>query len=254
MVGSHFYISIVSHGHDEFIINNKDLAEITKLPNVTVLVKDNLNQNKIKQVCDKNNYIYITSKNLEGFGSNNNIVFDYIKRTYNSKEDDYFIVLNPDVILTKQEFLKLQYYVTRNKTIFSTINLFRDYNFTVHDPCVRTFPTLYRFFKSFVFGEKYSIEKLDIDKPTYVDWATGAFLCFHISLYKSLCGFDEDYFMYCEDIDICKRASIAGSPLLYIPQIKGIHLAQHASRNPFSRHFLWHIVSIAKYLLKFNRC
>ena len=48
-----------------------------------------------------------------------------------------------------------------------------------------------------------------------------------MSYYRQLNGFDERYFMYCEDIDICYRScKIHGKRVMYFPNIKAVHLSK----------------------------
>jgi len=55
--------------------------------------------------------------------------------------------------------------------------------------------------------------------------------------------------MYCEDIDVCMRSFYKfGNRVLFVPSLRAVHLAEHASRSLFSPHFYWHIKSIFRYL------
>ncbi|MEJ1720233.1 glycosyltransferase family 2 protein, partial [Escherichia coli] len=61
-----------------------------------------------------------------GFGDNNNIVFKYCKNNLGMRLDDYFLILNPDVVIdvcTLEELLKR---VANNSVNISTINLHKD--------------------------------------------------------------------------------------------------------------------------------
>ncbi|EBA4721521.1 glycosyltransferase family 2 protein, partial [Salmonella enterica] len=78
-------------------------------------------------------------------------------------------------------------------------------------------------------------------------------LIFKAEFFSKLNGFNEKYFMYCEDIDICWRANkIYNTSVLYLPQYVGVHLAQFNNRKILSRHFLWHIKSIILFLMYKN--
>ncbi len=56
-----------------------------------------------------------------------------------------------------------------------------------------------------------------------VSWVSGAFLMTRRSLWESLGGLDESYFMYVEDVDYCKRVRMLGYRVDYTPSIKIIH-------------------------------
>lgn len=69
------------------------------------------------------------------------------------------------------------------------------------------------------------------DSANTVDWATGAFLGFRKSLFERIGGFDEDFFMYYEDVDFCLRARRAGFPTYYLPTAKAVHANPHGARK-----------------------
>ena len=74
---NHHYISIVSHGHEMFIKNNKELNNIAKRDDVTVVILDNLNSESLSDICNQNNFDYISNDKKQGFGKNNNKIFQY---------------------------------------------------------------------------------------------------------------------------------------------------------------------------------
>ena len=67
-----------------------------------------------------------------------------------------------------------------------------------------------------------------------VDWVTGAFFLCRKEVIKKINGFDEDYFMYAEEIDFCFRAKKAGFRVFYTPQASILHYKE-ASPRPVSR-------------------
>ena len=65
------------------------------------------------------------------------------------------------------------------------------------------FPSILTPFKR-IFKKKseYSFS----EKKVYdVDWISGMFMLFESSLFRNIGGFDEQFFLYYEDVDICKR-------------------------------------------------
>ncbi|MDE1292895.1 hypothetical protein [Vibrio aestuarianus] len=84
-----------------------------------------------------------------------------------------------------------------------------------------------------------------------VDWAAGSFLVFQADLYKKLNGFDENYFMYFEDVDICFRArKYYDQNVVYLSNIKAIHQGGYQNRKIFSKHFRWYFSSLLRFLFK----
>ncbi len=59
---------------------------------------------------------------------------------------------------------------------------------------------------------------------TRVDWLTGAALCVREEAFRKAGGFDGGYFMYFEDVDLCRRLARLGSARHYVPSIEIVHL------------------------------
>jgi len=79
-----------------------------------------------------------------------------------------------------------------------------------------------------------------------VDWLAGLFLLFPFRLFTAINGFDERYFMYCEDVDICARFRLAGYGVFWDPRISVIHQAQRHSHRRLN-HLKWHLVSLVRF-------
>ena len=246
----HFYLSIVSHGHDEFIINNSAFSSLAKKEGITIIVMDNIQSSLLKDHCIQNGIDYLFNQTRVGFGENNNTIFEHCINYKSMLDTDYFIVINPDVILNESEFENLVQFTMNHEPSLFTINLFLDKDFSKFDTSVRYFPSLMAYFKSFFLNIGYNYDKSTIHKPMTVDWASASFLGFKASLFQKLNGFDEDFFMYCEDIDICARAKASGTALTFIPSIKAVHMVQQKNWNIFSKHFWWHLKSILTYFRK----
>lgn len=56
-----------------------------------------------------------------------------------------------------------------------------------------------------------------------VDWVQGSFLLMRGDLWKRLNGLDERYFMYAEDVDLCKRIQKSGYKCGYLPHLRYLH-------------------------------
>ncbi len=86
--------------------------------------------------------------------------------------------------------------------------------------------------------------------PTYAPperphWFAGMFLLFRSDAFAAVDGFDEGFFMYCEDFDICARMRLAGWPLSLVPQVQVVHAAQQLSHRSL-RHLRWHLSSLSR--------
>jgi GT2 family glycosyltransferase len=65
--------------------------------------------------------------------------------------------------------------------------------------------------------------------PVDADWVSGAALMIRRTLFERLAGFDEDFFLYFEDVDLCRRARLLGRKAIYFPYISIVHLGGKSS-------------------------
>lgn len=77
------------------------------------------------------------------------------------------------------------------------------------------------------------------------DWVNAAMLVFPTRVYEALGGFDESYFLYCEDVDLCLRLRLAGYQLNEAKFAEVVHLAQRSSRRQW-RHLWWHLSGLLR--------
>ncbi|MGR5000256.1 glycosyltransferase family 2 protein [Vibrio celticus] len=243
-------ISVVSHGHEHIIKKLKSLDNLSE--DFNVVIKSNKPGDDFSELSSKSKFHWINNEkeyNL-GFGENNNVIYRYCVDNLNLSSGDYFLVVNPDVSVQHDTVLSLVKRMTLNNDKVACLNLYKDEGFTIYDNSVRSFPSLTNYISSFLGLRNDSIiNKSNIDDTCKVDWAAGSFLAFEAQHYKNLDGFDERYFMYCEDIDICFRSHILGESVSFYPDLKALHLAEHANRKVFSRHFYWHLNSVFRFLL-----
>lgn len=68
-------------------------------------------------------------------------------------------------------------------------------------------------------------------KENKVDWVTGACLFIKRTLFNDIGGFDEKFFMYFEDKDLCKRVKDIGCQILYFPEVEVVHLMGKSSNT-----------------------
>ena len=82
-------------------------------------------------------------------------------------------------------------------------------------------------------------------RPTVPAWIPGLFMLFRSEAYRQVGGFDEKFFMYGEDFDICARTRLAGWKLQVGENLLARHDAQRESHR--SRKYLyWHVTSLLK--------
>lgn len=247
------YISIVSHGHDDMIMANKQLNEISLISNVHVAIKDNICSDKLRDYSINSGFDYLDCNPFSGFGKNNNLVF----RFYVPEPNDWFLVINPDVLIDPIYFNLLIKRLSIESHSFFCVNLFKDEFYSEYEHSIRYFPTL-----SGLLGTVFCRQPLNkyyqkslLSDGDCVEWASGAFLIFRSSLYSRLGGFDISYHMYYEDVDICYRARYEHNEMLhFIKEVFAIHDGAYQNRNIFSKHFRWYLISLARFLSRKLLC
>jgi GT2 family glycosyltransferase len=90
-----------------------------------------------------------------------------------------------------------------------------------------------------------------------VAWAQGSFLIMKKSLFLSLGGFDDRFFLFFEDTDLCRRTWESGKKVVQIPTAKAIHSEHRLSGKDIFRSLLrktfWiHVVSMIRYFWKWR--
>jgi len=87
--------------------------------------------------------------------------------------------------------------------------------------------------------------------PVSADWMLAAFLLLRREMLDELGGFDEQFRLYGEDIELCYRAAKAGWERWYVPEAVVTHrYAAEIDRKLLTRHTLWHLRGIARFVRK----
>lgn len=91
------------------------------------------------------------------------------------------------------------------------------------------------------FTGRYRMTDLEPGTTAEVDWVSGACFLARRSTLDELGGFDEDYFMYAEDADLCWRARRAGWGVAYVPgavvtHLRGVSTARRPYRMLLAHH------------------
>lgn len=85
-----------------------------------------------------------------------------------------------------------------------------------------------------LFGVDKFINKQPTRKEKKVDWVSGGCMLIKRSMFEEVRGFDEHFFMYIEDMELCYRIKHAGYSILYYPNFAVNHRAQGSSSRGFA--------------------
>lgn len=228
-------VSIVSHGHGAMI--ERLISQLRSCPLVTrIVLTRNIPENAGMLADGLVEVIENTAP--KGYGANHNAAFARCR-------EPFFCVLNPDIELNDDPFPVLVQCLGDSAAVLAAPLIVAP-DGKVEDS-VRQFPTLGSLLRKAFGGPdgRYAIEP---GQPAFFpDWVAGMFMLFQSSGFARLGGFDEGYFLYYEDVDICDRAWQAGMKVVVCPSVTAIHDARRESRRSL-RHQRWHLSSMMRYL------
>lgn len=198
-------------------------------------VDNNSIDGSVNHIAEKYPDVIVISndRNL-GFSKANNIA---LKKAAGK----YILILNPDTILEEGTFDKLISFCEKDKTIGAVTSKLILTDGKLDSACRRSFPVpsvaiprmlgLSKLFpKSKTFG-KYNLTYLDENKTYEVDAICGAFMFIPKAVLDKAGLFDEDYFMYGEDLDLCFRIKKSGYKIFYYPEVTTIHFKGESTRK-----------------------
>lgn len=230
-------ISVVIHNQVELVAELlTDLNSVTS-NNFEVILTCNTTTDELPAGNYKYPIKVIRNNIPKGFGANHNAAA-------NLAQGDFFAVVNPDIRLSSFSFQALLD-VFDEPLVGAAAPVVLSVDGHIEDS-VRRFPTLSRLFNRTVLGRRtpdYTWQ----DNPIPVDWVAGMFMLFRTETFQKIGGFDDEkFFMYMEDVDICRRLHRFGLSVTVQPMARVVHNAQRASRRKI-QHVRWHVVSAVRY-------
>ena len=231
----------VAHKSDDIIKKNIDIIKL-----FNVIIVDNSNSSDLKNYLSKfDNITFINSPNL-GFGHANNLAA-------NNAQTPYIFIVSPDIFFTissleilYNEFLSYKNVGVAGPSLFDESNIRRN-----NSSLSFLKKKIYRnSFQRKIY--KYIYQTL-ADGNISCDYIIGCSMLFKKSFFLDIGGFDEQFFIYYEDNDICDRIRSRNKMVLEIPSSKMIHLQGKSTKADFKINALLsitHKISEYKYLCK----
>jgi GT2 family glycosyltransferase len=181
----------------------------------------------------------LANATAKGFGANHNTAFGHCSTPV-------FCVVNPDIRLESDPFPALLEALS-SREIGVVGPLVRSPAGAVEDSA-RRFPTLASLGRK-LFERKSGPDYPSHGPPMRVDWVAGMFMAFRSEAYGAVGGFDERFFLYYEDVDMCRRLRTRGLATVFHPGVSVIHDARRASRRD-PRLMAIHAASAVRYLTR----
>lgn len=131
---------------------------------------------------------------------------------------DYVLFINPDAWLMPGAIQEVIRVLTDTENLGVLGILLQDANGNIETSSFGQEPDI----KNLLIRKFLS--KSNKNKPVGTDWVSGGAMVVNRELFARLHGFDEDFFLYWEDIDLCKRIRQAGYTVYFSPNSRASHL------------------------------
>lgn len=198
----------------------------------TIVVDNNSTDRQIENLIDEFPGIQFHLRKInDGFGSGCNY-------GANKASGKYLLFLNPDIILLDDSIIKLRMQLESEDSI-GVISGFMVDKVNLPIYCFNDFPSFeWEFYQIIGYGYNRKISELinrkeiQENKNFEVDWFHGAFFMLRKSDYEKIGGFNENYFMYMEDIDICYQIQTKlKKKNICVPYVRVFHHTQSSINN-----------------------
>lgn len=231
-------VSIVSHGHGAMV--RRLVAQLSACPEVSrIIVTRNLPE---PDLVSAGGIVEVIDNGTcpRGFAENHNAAFLLCREAY-------FCPLNPDIELDGNPFPALLAALD-DCCADIVAPLVRSPGGVVED-YARRFPTPGQLLVKAFGGDGGRYRVQAADPAFFPEWVAGMFMLFRSASFAALRGFDEGFFLYYEDVDICVRAWQNGMRVLSCPRVEVVHDARRDSRRKLA-HLRWHLASMCRYFRK----
>ncbi len=230
-------IIIVNYNVKEFVKNLLfSLHKALEKYSSEIIIIDNASSDgSVNDIQEKFPYVNVIANKINvGFGKANNQGLEISK-------GKFIVLLNPDTIVREDTFSKLIEFIEANKEVGMTTCKVLNPDGTLQLACRRSFPGpwtsftkitgLSNFFPKSKLFSKYNLTYLDENKENEVDAISGSFMMFTREVYEKVGGFDPQFFMYGEDLDLCYRVQSAGYKVFYTPTTEIIHYKGESTKR-----------------------
>jgi len=219
---------------------------VTGLSYEIILVDNNQDQklkidsSQVDDILSPIPHSLLHTNSNKGFGSGNNL-------GSSKANGEYLLLLNPDTLIFDDSIQKMLSFIKNHKEIGALTCLLGPDKKTLQKNFFGKFQSLLS-----VTFRHYNYQKIDLAKEFfYTDIVTGAALMIKKDLFAKIGGFDEKFFMYLEDDDLCKRLVDLGYKNAVLNTARIIHLEGKSMKKNSERKRIYY-QSQNLYWLKHN--
>ena len=177
---------------------------------------------------------FVATDRNPGFGAG-------INQAATLAEGDLLLVLNPDTIVASDVVPRLSAWMDSHPRTGIVAPLIATSDGAI-EASARAFPGwstvfggrstwLSRAWPSNPLSRRNLLTGPELREPIDVDWVSGACMLIRREAFEAVGGFDEAFFLYWEDADLCRRLGIAGWRVTYYPGCRDTHRGGRSSRH-----------------------
>jgi GT2 family glycosyltransferase len=218
----------------EIVDSISSLRNAIKNISYEILIVNNASPKKIPQEVLQNKKITIfqNTKNL-GFGK-------AVNQAAEKALGEYLLVINPDTLCTKNSIFTMVTRMEKDKKIGVLGPQLQKQNGEIlHSigsvpklpDSLFVFSFLSKLFPNNSYSKNYWAISIDRNIEQETETVGGACMLFRKNVFQKVRGFDERFFMYFEEIDICLRIKTIGYKIIYFPKSVVIHFVGKSTNN-----------------------
>ena len=190
-----------------------------------VVVDNQSNDGKLEAFRQEFSHVnFVENSGNNGFANGCNV-------GANHAEGEYLLFLNPDTLANEEAILNMWRFAKMNHTV-GIVSCLQKKPSGGYEKSVRVFPNFLT-----LFGLTRAIYKafnknkfLSQDQVLYTDWVSGSVVFISKEWLTQIGGWNEDYWMYYEDMDLSKRVHISNGKVALLESVEIIHNHGGSSR------------------------
>lgn len=216
------------------------VSSVLDLPSVSQVIVV-LNIRESMNLPSSERITVIENDSPRGFGANHNLAFKHSRQPF-------FCPMNPDITIQDDPFpgllsaMDIQGVGVAAPVVVNTMGEVED--------SARYFPTIRSVVKKILFGSKGIFLEVNNAPCVFPEWVAGMFMLFRRESFMRLNGFDEGFYLYYEDVDICVRLWRQGERVVLWQGARVIHDARRDSHRNVA-YLKFHMASMLRYFAKY---
>lgn len=251
-------IIIITYNSEKLIGPCLDsIYKTTKDLNYEVIIIDNASQDNTVSFLQKNYPKINLTLNRQNVG-----FARAVNQGIKKAGGEFILLLNPDMRVLDKTINKSLAYLEKNSDVGILGCQFLYPNMKIQ-ASFGNFPSLFTEFLQATYLYKFLpwgrfipesvLSKKRFKKIQEVDWLSGSYMLMRQKVFEKIGLFDENFFMYLEDVDFCFRAKEAGFKVVYFPKVQVIHYHMASTKKDPSKAIINELKGLIYYFQKYKK-